>query len=229
MARSRARSRVRTSPCSSMATPVVTTAAFEVAAGARLRFGARRAGARAYLAVRGGFDVEPVFGSRATSVVSRMGPFDGRPLKAGDRLPVGSATGAALPAGTRLRLPAGGARLRVLPGPHDWNVHRRRSGDAVARALHGDAAVQSHGVPAGRGTAPTCRSRRHPVGRDADGIAAGALVRPADPADGRSADDRRLPEDRDRDHRGLPIGRTTGAGRLDRIHAAARAPMRSTP
>ena len=100
-------------------TPVVTTAAFEVAAGAKLRFGARRAGARTYLAVRGGFDVEPVFGSRATSVISRMGPFDGRPLKAGDRLPVGYATGAALPAGTPLRLPAGGARLRVLLGPHD--------------------------------------------------------------------------------------------------------------
>jgi biotin-dependent carboxylase-like uncharacterized protein len=100
-------------------TPVVTSSAFEVAAGARLRFGARRAGARTYLAVRGGFDVEPVFGSRATSVISRMGPFDGRPLKAGDRLPVGCATGGALPAGTPLRLPAGGARVRVLLGPHD--------------------------------------------------------------------------------------------------------------
>jgi antagonist of KipI len=99
-------------------TPVVPAGAFEVAAGARLRFGPRRAGARAYVAVRGGFDLEPVFGSRATSVISRMGPFE-RPLKAGDRLPVGSTTGSPRPAGSPLPLPEGGARLRVLPGPHD--------------------------------------------------------------------------------------------------------------
>jgi antagonist of KipI len=116
---------------------VAAGAAFAVPAGARLRFGSRRDGARAYLAVQGGFDVAPVFGSRATSVISRMGPFGGRPLKAGDRLPVGAAVGPtgaavgrtfrfaetgadALAVGEPLALPVGGARLRVLLGPHDW-------------------------------------------------------------------------------------------------------------
>ena len=98
---------------------VSTTGAFEVPAGARLRFADRRKGGRAYLAVRGGFDVEELFGSAATSVISRMGPFGGRPLKSGDRLPIGSAEGIARPAGLPLALPDGGARVRVMLGPHD--------------------------------------------------------------------------------------------------------------
>jgi antagonist of KipI len=101
--------------------PVAMHRAFVVPDGARLRFGHRRAGARATLAVRGGFDLPPVFGSRATSVVSRMGPLDGRALAAGDRLPIGVSlqAGVVTPAGEPLPLPSGGARVRVLPGPHD--------------------------------------------------------------------------------------------------------------
>src|SRR5262245_32326248 len=41
-----------------------TPAPFVVAAGTRLRFGARVGGARAYLAISGGIDVPPVLGSR---------------------------------------------------------------------------------------------------------------------------------------------------------------------
>jgi antagonist of KipI len=91
-----------------------------VPAGARIRFGARGAGARATFAVRGGFDVPPVLGSRATSVVARIGPFGGRALLAGDVLPVGPASAdAQRPASRALPLPAGGARVRIMRGPHD--------------------------------------------------------------------------------------------------------------
>ena len=94
--------------------------AFVAPAGVRVRFGARRAGTRATLAVRGGFDVPQTLGSRATSLVSRMGPFGGRALAAGDVLPIGQPVqGAGRPAGRAMKLPAGGARLRVLLGPHD--------------------------------------------------------------------------------------------------------------
>jgi antagonist of KipI len=100
--------------------PVDADRAFVAPAGARVRFGARRSGTRATLAVRGGFDVPPTLGSCATSLVSRMGPFGGRPLAAGDVLPIGAAGPAAnLRAGRAMRMPAGGARLRVLLGPHD--------------------------------------------------------------------------------------------------------------
>jgi antagonist of KipI len=93
---------------------------FVVPAGARLRFGARRAGARATLAVRGGLAVPPVLGSRSTSVVSRMGPLGGRPLAAGDVLPIGPAgSGAPLSVGVPLTMPEGGARLRTMQGPHE--------------------------------------------------------------------------------------------------------------
>src|SRR5687768_15390065 len=49
--------------------PVSMNVAFTVPSGGRLRFGNRLAGARASLAVRGGFDVPLLFGSRATSLV----------------------------------------------------------------------------------------------------------------------------------------------------------------
>ncbi|HYT65852.1 MAG TPA: biotin-dependent carboxyltransferase family protein [Vicinamibacterales bacterium] len=91
---------------------------FTVRAGAHLRWGSRVGGTRQTLAVRGGFDVPATLGSRATHVVSRMGPFGGRGLRAGDVLPVGAAVGGRAIAGNPLELPQGGARLRVMPGVH---------------------------------------------------------------------------------------------------------------
>src|SRR4029079_5705366 len=46
---------------------------FEVRGGQAVKFGDRRSGARATLAVRGGVDVPPTLGSRATHLVSHMG------------------------------------------------------------------------------------------------------------------------------------------------------------
>jgi antagonist of KipI len=93
---------------------------FVVPAGGRVRFGARRAGSRATLAVRGGFAVPRSFESRATSIISRIGPFGGRPLLTGDVLPIGRpSTEARLPAGRALSMPNGGARVRIIRGPHD--------------------------------------------------------------------------------------------------------------
>jgi biotin-dependent carboxylase-like uncharacterized protein len=107
---------------------------FRVAAGSRIRCGARGRGTRLTLAVQGGFDVPATFGSRATHVVSRMGPFGGRPLRAGDRLPIGSqgsegSPGSPIP----LDLPQGGARVRVVPA-----AHRDRFTDEAWRLLVGE-------------------------------------------------------------------------------------------
>lgn len=92
---------------------------FVVRAGERVRFGARLSGARAFFAVEGGFRVDPVLGSRATSLFSRIGPFGGRALKIGDVLPVLRARGGA-PRSIGRALPAtrNGARVRVMLGPH---------------------------------------------------------------------------------------------------------------
>jgi biotin-dependent carboxylase-like uncharacterized protein len=69
--------------------------AFTVPAGATLSFAHLRGGARAYLAVAGGIDVPELLGSRSTYALGSLGGFAGRPLAAGDTLPVGSASGAA--------------------------------------------------------------------------------------------------------------------------------------
>jgi antagonist of KipI len=99
------------------------------AAGAVLRFGERRAGARGYIACDGGIAVPPVLGSRSTHVLSGLGGVDGRALAAGDRVPLGdSRTQGVLVGADHLRElrrgPDGfaerpGARLRVMRGPQD--------------------------------------------------------------------------------------------------------------
>jgi antagonist of KipI len=91
---------------------------FRVRSGARLRWGTRIAGARQTFAVAGGIDVPATLGSRATHLASRMGPFGGRALRAGDVLPVGDARGTRALPGHPLDAPAGGAHLRVLPAAH---------------------------------------------------------------------------------------------------------------
>ncbi len=68
-----------------------------VAAGSELRFGARVSGMRAYLAVRGGFDVPLVMGSRSTYVRGGFGGLEGRALRKGDVLPIGAVRPGAAP------------------------------------------------------------------------------------------------------------------------------------
>jgi KipI family sensor histidine kinase inhibitor len=106
--------------CSVDGVAVPLQRATAVAAGSTLRFGERKAGARSYLACAGGVALPKVLGSRATHVLSRMGGVEGRPVAGGDRIPLGTHIGAPI-----LRpiaptpLPAGGAKVRVLPGPQD--------------------------------------------------------------------------------------------------------------
>jgi 5-oxoprolinase (ATP-hydrolysing) subunit C len=66
----------------------------EVRAGSELRIGiAPGPGFRMYVAVSGGIDVPPLFGSRATYTMGALGGFEGRALAAGDRLPLGRGNG----------------------------------------------------------------------------------------------------------------------------------------
>lgn len=66
---------------------------FDVAAGDVLSFGYLEQGARIYIAVSGGVDVPPVLGSRSTYALGAFGGFEGRVLKTGDVLPVGTGGG----------------------------------------------------------------------------------------------------------------------------------------
>ena len=94
-----------------------------VRAGMGLSFGARRSGARSYLAVMGGIDVPLVLGSRSTYLPSQFGGLRGRPLQMGDELSVGAGFDMARLAGRQWPLEvrpdyAAEPQLRLLPGPH---------------------------------------------------------------------------------------------------------------
>ena len=93
----------------------------QAAGGSTLKFGARRQGARAYVAVAGGVDVPEVMGSRSTHVLTGIGGFGGRALRAGDRISIGERGEGRGERGEEkgaihLKMPDGGARVRVLPG-----------------------------------------------------------------------------------------------------------------
>jgi biotin-dependent carboxylase-like uncharacterized protein len=103
--------------------PMPLNASLTVHHGQRIKFGRIVQGARAYLAVAGGVQTDPVLGSRATHLVSHMGGLHGRALAAGDDVPILTE---AAPRPQRkasgLTLPSKGrALLRVMPGPQaDW-------------------------------------------------------------------------------------------------------------
>lgn len=86
--------------------------------GATISLGAPQQGLRSYLAVRGGFDVTRVLGSRSYDVMSAIGP---PPLRRGDVLPVGKHT-EAFPQLDQAPVAAIGddvLELKVVPGPRD--------------------------------------------------------------------------------------------------------------
>lgn len=89
-----------------------------------IAFSGPRSGLRAYIAVSGGFAVEPVLGSRSTNLGSGFGGFDGRLLRKGDILTAEGVAEAATRAGRALPpelIPvyASPWRLRVVWGPQD--------------------------------------------------------------------------------------------------------------
>lgn len=67
--------------------PAAMNKAFAVTRGDILHTGFALTGVRSYLAVSGGFDLEPVLGSRSTNLRVRIGGFEGRKLETKDHLP----------------------------------------------------------------------------------------------------------------------------------------------
>ncbi|MDI6836674.1 MAG: biotin-dependent carboxyltransferase family protein [Rhizobiaceae bacterium] len=104
--------------------------AFKVKAGQVLSFDFLKTGARIYIAVSGGIDVPLALGSRSTYAIGALGGFKGRPIVAGDELPVGTpgtaVEGRSIPEALRRR-PGMPAELRVLPGLY-WHRITEESG-----------------------------------------------------------------------------------------------------
>jgi len=96
--------------------------AVRVACGSNLAVGAIAPGLRTYVAIRGGIDVPLVLGSRSFCQRGTFGGGFGRPLAAGDRLPIGQMVGhqpasATWPPSHRLPL-RGPWEVRAIAGPH---------------------------------------------------------------------------------------------------------------
>ncbi|MFC4946321.1 5-oxoprolinase/urea amidolyase family protein [Pseudonocardia sp. GCM10023141] len=101
-------------------TPVGHNAVLTLRPGQLLRLGVPPVGLRTCLAVRGGITAAAVLGSRATDVLSGIGPAV---LRAGQRLPVGSEpSDFPIVDVAPVRLPTGDTvTLRAVPGPRaDW-------------------------------------------------------------------------------------------------------------
>lgn len=74
-----------------------------VKSGSVLTFDQLESGVRGYIAVSGGFDVPVVMGSRSTFLGTKIGGFEGRPLKRGDLLKIGNLRKHKISEGTRLK------------------------------------------------------------------------------------------------------------------------------
>ena len=105
-------------PCKLNGDAIPQWQTLDIQAGDRLEIGFATKGTRAYLAVRGGFDIAPSFGSTATVVREKIGGLHGDKLQAGDRLPCRGGR-----IDDKRRLAAADrpdysdfARLRVVPG-----------------------------------------------------------------------------------------------------------------
>ena len=104
--------------------PIVPLRTRQAKAGATLELGAARTGCRAYVAMAGGIDVPIVLGSRSTYLPAAFGGYEGRALRAGDLIPLGTNDGAGTGDFTGLRAigpaaaPRYGHTLRVVPGEH---------------------------------------------------------------------------------------------------------------
>jgi KipI family sensor histidine kinase inhibitor len=150
--------------------------AFGVPAGSLLRLRAPTAGLRSYLAIAGGIAVKPVLGSRSADLLSGLGP---RPLRSGDRLPVGQPRSgrsnelahepraAPLPA----QLPPSPAELRVVAGPRDDWFTPAAMTDLASGSYEVTTASNRSGL---RLAGPPLRRRRESE-LPSEGMAAGSL------------------------------------------------------
>lgn len=89
-----------------------------------LSFGGLKNGLRTYLAIEGGIDVPSIMGSKSTYLKAELGGFEGRKLKAGDRIQT-SCVSRTSPIGTR-KIPSfliprydNEICVRVIMGPED--------------------------------------------------------------------------------------------------------------
>jgi biotin-dependent carboxylase-like uncharacterized protein len=144
-----------------------------------LSFPQLKSGCRTYIAVARGIDVPGVMKSASTYVKAGIGGFDGRALRAGDR--VKARTGAASAAGARLAVEyipeyENQITLRVIPGPQD-NCF---TGEGIHTFFTSEYIVSSHADRMGYRLVGPCIEHRNGADIISDGIPLGAVQVPGD-------------------------------------------------
>ncbi|RLL66023.1 biotin-dependent carboxyltransferase family protein [Streptomyces sp. Z26] len=148
-----------------------------VPAGAELEAGPVTYGVRGYVGFAGGVDADPVLGSRATDLLSGLGPA---PLRDGDRLRLGTPYGArgayADVVAAPWQAPPHTLVLPVVPGPRaDWftaaALHTLTSGDYRVSATGNRIGLRLDGPPL---------ERAHDGELPSEGMALGAIQVPPD-------------------------------------------------
>ncbi|MHC2231398.1 biotin-dependent carboxylase-like uncharacterized protein [Bradyrhizobium elkanii] len=222
--------------------PVAFDSSATLAEGETLTLGFARGGSFSYLAIEHGIEGEPMFGSLAVNARAGLGSPYPRPLQSGDELKTQAASGALE---RRIELPAAtDAPIRIVFGPQDdefaednkkllvdseWNISA--TSDRMGYRLEGPVIkhLDGHNIVS-------------------DGTVNGSIQVPGNGqpivADAGPRHQRRLSEDRDRDHgRFRPLRADLGrpavplqggddgrsAGRGDQVPRAAAFPARPPP
>ena len=132
-------------------------------------FGFLKSGARAYIAIAGGIDVPLVLGSRSTYPLGALGGFEGRALKVGDRVNVGTQSRDAQPGRSvppKLRIENSGAtELRAAPRPLLASADGRGRQDLFRGCLEGCAGGRSNRISLPRRSRPLVRAEEAAVRR----------------------------------------------------------------
>ncbi|ASN23464.1 hypothetical protein LK07_04875 [Streptomyces pluripotens] len=154
--------------------PAVAGAPVAVPAGVRLEVGAATAGVRSYVAVSGGIATEPGLGSRATDLLSGLGP---PPLNDGTLLPLGTpGPPPARVAGAPQPGPPIELVLRVTPGPRDDWFTARAVRNLLTHAYRVSAASNHIGLR----TEGPALERARPGELPSEGVVLGAVQVPPD-------------------------------------------------
>jgi biotin-dependent carboxylase-like uncharacterized protein len=151
---------------------------FRLPAGAVLNAGPAEGGLRSYIGFSGGVDADPVLGSRATDLLSGLGPEplrDGARLRLGDRRAAGPRDGAsAVPDVAPWAAPPTELLLPVVHGPRaDWFTR-----DALRTLVTGDYRVSSASNRIGLRLEGPVLDRAREGELPSEGIALGALQVP---------------------------------------------------
>jgi antagonist of KipI len=111
--------------------PVLSGHPFLLCDGEELTIDRPKVGCRGWLAISGGIDVPIVLGSRSTDLRAGFGGLDGRALRDGDEIPLGSNSERANSLIKKLRQ----EKIARWKPPHDWSNPARR--DPVLRVVRG--------------------------------------------------------------------------------------------